>query len=224
MSAGQDQGMRSLSTMILSNDQQMNGPSLALKRIFDIVGALVLLLCFSPLFLVIAIAIKLDSPGPVLFKRRMAGRKGRPFTILKFRTMVNNAHQLLEENPGLLREYQGRLKINNDPRATRVGRVLRKTTIDELPQLVNVLKGEMSLVGPRPLGDLELARYGDYRDKVLGFKPGMAGLWIASGRHTLSFERRLELDMEYIDHWSIWLDIKIFLNSIMAVLRMTGAM
>jgi len=223
MSIEQNRPTESLLTAMPASRLRQNRLSLALKRAIDIIGALALLVCFSPVLLVIAIIIKLDSPGPILFKRQMAGQGGRQFTLLKFRTMVNNAHELLMENPEFLSQYLERLKMGDDPRITRVGGILRKTTLDELPQLVNVLKGEMSLVGPRALGDIELPRYGVYRDKVLSVKPGMAGLWIASGRHTLSFERRIELDIEYIDRWSVWLDIKIFFKSLVAVLRMVGA-
>ena len=195
----------------------------AIKRMFDIVGSLVLLLLFSPLLLVIAIAIKLDTPGPVIYKRRVIGQGGKPLMAFKLRSMVANADELVAQNPRLLQQYQQNLKIVDDPRITRVGRILRKTTLDELPQLVNVLKGEMSLVGPRMLGDIELARFGEYGDKVFSVKPGMAGLWVASGRHALSFERRVELEMEYVEHWSLWLDIKILLKSALAVIKMVGA-
>jgi lipopolysaccharide/colanic/teichoic acid biosynthesis glycosyltransferase len=183
----------------------------------------VLLVLLSPLLLVIAIAIRLDTPGPILYRRRVIGQEGKPFMALKFRSMVANAHELLTQDPTLLQQYQQNLKVADDPRVTQVGRILRKTTLDELPQLINVLKGEMSLVGPRVLGDIELARFGEYGDKVLSVKPGMAGLWVASGRHTLPFERRVELEMEYIDRWSLWLDIKILLKSALAVIRMVGA-
>ena len=197
--------------------------ALAVKRALDIIGPLALLVLFSPLLLVIAIAIKLDTPGPVLYKRRVIGQWGKPFKAFKFRSMAANAHELLTQNPALLQQYQQNLKIASDPRITRVGRILRKTTLDELPQLINVLKGEMSLVGPRMLGDVELTRFGEYRDKVLSVKPGMAGLWVASGRHELPFERRVELEIEYVDRWSLWLDIKILLKSALGVIRMVGA-
>ena len=195
----------------------------AVKRALDIIGSLALLILLSPLLLVIAIAIKLDTPGAVFYKRQVIGQRGEPFMAFKFRSMVANAHELLTKNPTLLQQYQHGLKIANDPRITRVGRILRKTTLDELPQLINVLKGEMSLVGPRMLGDVELASFGEYGHKVLSVKPGMAGLWVASGRHTLPFERRVELEVEYVDRWSLWLDIEILLKSALAVIRMVGA-
>jgi len=197
--------------------------SLVIKRAIDIIGSLVLLVLLSPLLLVIAVAIKLDTPGPIFYKRRLIGQGGKPFMVFKFRSMVANAHELLTQNPTLLQQYQQDLKIAHDPRVTRVGGILRQTTLDELPQLINVLKGDMSLVGPRMLGDVELARFGEYRDKVLSVKPGMAGLWVASGRHTLPFERRIELEMEYVDRWSLWLDIKVLLASVLIVIRRVGA-
>lgn len=223
MSIAPNQTSKSYSTAISPAVARANCLALAAKRAFDIVGSLALLVLLSPLFLVIAIAIKLDTPGPVLYKRRLIGQGDKPFMAFKFRSMVANAHELLTQNPALLQQYQQNLKIASDPRITRVGRILRKTTLDELPQLINILKGEMSLVGPRILGDIELARFGEYRNKVLSVKPGMAGLWIASGRHMLPFERRVELEMEYIDRWSLWLDIKILFKSALAVIRMVGA-
>lgn len=223
MSIAPNQTSESYSPAISPAAARDNRLPLAIKRALDIIGSLALLVLFSPLLLVITIAIKLDTPGPVLYKRRVIGQWGKPFMAFKFRSMVADAHELLTRNPTLLQQYQQNLKIVNDPRITRVGCILRKTTLDELPQLINVLKGEMSLVGPRILGDVELARFGEYRDKVLRVKPGMAGLWVASGRHTLPFERRVELEMEYIDHWSLWVDIKILFKSALAVIRMVGA-
>ncbi len=195
----------------------------AIKRVLDIVGASMILIVSAPIMLVISILIKLGSPGPVIFRRQMVGQWGKPFEQLKFRTMVHNAHQVLLDNPELLKQYQTQLKIENDPRITRLGRLLRKTTLDELPQLVNVLRGDLSLVGPRTLGDIELERYGDLRAKVLSMKPGMAGLWVANGRSRVSLERRMELDAYYVDNWSLWLDIKIFFQCVIAVITMDGA-
>ena len=197
--------------------------ALALKRIMDLIGSTILLLLTWPLFLIIALAIKLDSPGPVYFRRRVAGQHGKEFEVLKFRSMVANAHDLLLGDPGLLERYRETLKIDNDPRITRVGRILRKTSLDELPQLINVLKGQMSLVGPRMLGDIELARYAEAAEKVLAVKPGMASLWAVTGRQTISFERRVELDLDYVENWSVWLDIKILLKCGITVVSMVGA-
>jgi lipopolysaccharide/colanic/teichoic acid biosynthesis glycosyltransferase len=197
--------------------------SLRLKRTMDLVGSMTLLLLTWPLFLIIALAIQLDSPGPVYFRRRVAGQHGKPFDVLKFRSMVANAHELLLRDPELLERYRETLKIENDPRITRVGRFLRRTSLDELPQLINVLRGDMSLVGPRMLGDIELARYAEAAEKVLTVKPGMAGLWAVTGRHTVSFDRRVELDLDYVENWSVWRDIKILLKCGIAVLSMVGA-
>jgi len=194
-----------------------------LKRTMDIAGSAACLILLSPLLVLIAIGIKIDSAGPILFSRRLIGYHGNPFTAHKFRTMVADAHDLLVSSPDLLGEYRTNLKITNDPRVTQLGRVLRKFSLDELPQLVSVLKGEMSLVGPRMLGDIELERYGASRDTVLSFKPGLTGLWQVNGRHTVSFERRMELDLEYVRSWNLWLDLSILLKTIPVVLTARGA-
>jgi lipopolysaccharide/colanic/teichoic acid biosynthesis glycosyltransferase len=193
------------------------------KRVFDVVDSLFLLIVLFPLMTIIAIAIKLEDPGPLIYRRQVFGRGGKPFMAFKFRSMVANAHELLAQNATLLQQYQQSLKIADDPRVTRVGRILRKLSFDELPQLVNVLRGEMALVGPRILGDIELARYGEYREKVLSVKPGITGLWQVSGRHTVSFEKRVELDMYYVDHWNLWMDFFILLKTIPAVITGKGA-
>jgi lipopolysaccharide/colanic/teichoic acid biosynthesis glycosyltransferase len=195
----------------------------AVKRLIDLCGSAVLLLVLSPVFLIIAIAVRLDSPGPVLFRRRVAGQHAQLYDVYKFRSMVANAHQLLLSDPKLLKQYEETLKIDDDPRITRVGAFLRRTSLDELPQLYNVLRGEMSLVGPRMLGDIELARYGRHAETVLQVKPGMAGLWAVNGRHTTSFEDRIGMDREYVERWSLWLDVKILLKSAVAVVSMVGA-
>jgi lipopolysaccharide/colanic/teichoic acid biosynthesis glycosyltransferase len=205
------------------NCQQRTAVSVRSKRTMDILGSATLLLITWPLFLLIALAVKLDSPGPVLFRRRVAGQHGKLFDVLKFRSMVANAHELLLRDPELLQRYQESLKIENDPRITRVGRFLRKTSLDELPQLANVLRGEMSLVGPRMLGDIEFARYAGAAEKLLLVKPGMASLWAVAGRHTVSFDRRVELDLDYVENWSISGDIKILLKCAITVLSMVGA-
>jgi lipopolysaccharide/colanic/teichoic acid biosynthesis glycosyltransferase len=197
--------------------------ALALKRLLDIVGSLALLIVAAPFLPLIALAIRLDSPGPVFFRPRVIGYKGRGFLAYKFRSMQANAFERLLKDPSLLREYKENLKIADDPRITRVGRLLRRTSVDELPQLINVLRGEMSLVGPRFLSEIELAKFGEHRDKILSVKPGMAGLWVASGRQTLSFERRLALELQYVNDWSLWLDVKCFFKTILIAIRMVGA-
>lgn len=197
--------------------------SLAIKRMADILVSSVLLLCLLPFFPVIALLIYLDSPGPIFFRPRVVGYRGQTFRAYKFRTMHPDAFQRLMSDPVLLQQYKANLKVANDPRITRVGYLLRKTSIDELPQFINVLKGEMSLVGPRILGKLELEKFGPYRDEILSVKPGMAGLWVASGRHDVSIDDRIRLEVSYVKHWSLWLDVTCFLRTIVVALRAIGA-
>lgn len=203
--------------------RKCNDLALAVKRGIDIAGSLFLLILIAPFFPLIALAIRLDSRGPIFFRPRIIGYKGREFFAYKFRSMHADAFERLLRDPALLCQYKENLKLTNDPRVTRVGRWLRRTSIDELPQLINVLKGEMSLVGPRMLAALELEKFGIHRDQILSARPGMAGLWVASGRQTVSFERRLELELYYIDHWSLWLDAKCFFKTIVIALCMIGA-
>jgi lipopolysaccharide/colanic/teichoic acid biosynthesis glycosyltransferase len=199
------------------------GAGAELKRTVDVVLSALALVLLCPVFIAVAAAVKLDSPGPVLFRRRCLGRGGMVFEVLKFRSMVADAHEILERTPAFLEEYRRSLKVKDDPRVTRVGRFLRRTSLDELPQLINVFAGEMSLVGPRMLGDIELEKYGEFRDKVLSIRPGITGLWQVSGRHETTFDERLAMDNTYIDRWSIGLDFLILFKTIPAVLRMRGA-
>lgn len=193
------------------------------KRLLDVTLSVSALIGLLPVMLTVAILVKLSSPGPILYRRTVQGYRGRPFAVLKFRSMIQNAHELMKTDPQLFAEYQRTLKIANDPRITPIGRILRKTSLDELPQLINVIRGDMSLVGPRMLGDIELEKYGEWRSKVLGVKPGITGLWQISGRHRTSFEERVRLDMYYIDHWSLVLDLVILLKTPFAVIGMAGA-
>jgi lipopolysaccharide/colanic/teichoic acid biosynthesis glycosyltransferase len=193
------------------------------KRVVDVLGSIGGLILVAPVAAAICLWIKRDSPGPVLYKRRLIGYMGRSFTAYKFRTMVLDAHEQLLADPNLFNEYRENLKLANDPRITRFGHFLRQSSLDELPQLINVLRGEMSLVGPRMLGDVELERYGSDRDAVLSCRPGITGLWQVSGRHATSFERRKELDIAYVNGWSFWLDIKILAKTLPVVVRGTGA-
>jgi exopolysaccharide biosynthesis polyprenyl glycosylphosphotransferase len=196
----------------------------ALKRMFDLIGSIAMLTFLSPLMLIAILLVKIDSRGPAIFAQERVGLNKRRFRIYKFRTMVANAEKLqahLESS----NEAQGPVfKIERDPRITRVGRVLRKTSIDELPQLLNVLKGNMSLVGPRPLPVRDYTGFSqDWQRRRFSVRPGITCLWQVSGRSSISFDQWMRLDMEYIDHWSLWLDIKILARTIPAVVRGAGA-
>jgi exopolysaccharide biosynthesis polyprenyl glycosylphosphotransferase len=195
------------------------------KEVMDRAGAAVLLLLFSIILIPAAIGVYLSSGPPILFRQRRAGLNGRPFTMLKFRTMVSNAEQLKQEL-AVLNEMKGPVfKVTNDPRVTPVGRFLRKWSIDEFPQLWNVLRGEMSLVGPRPLPVDEVERFDDpAHRRRLSVKPGLTCLWQVSGRNNVAdFKEWVRLDLEYIDNWSIWLDFRILFRTIPAVLGGAGA-
>ncbi len=199
------------------------GIDFALKRTFDIVGATLLLLLLSPLLLAITLAVRLTSRGPVLFRSMRRGIGQRPFACLKFRTMHSDAEERqadLEE----LNEASGALfKIRDDPRLTPVGRILRRFSLDELPQLVNVLRGEMSLVGPRPLPERDYAMLEDWHRKRYLVLPGITGLWQVSGRSELDFDDLVHLDFIYLERWSLALDLTILLKTIPAVFSRRGA-
>jgi exopolysaccharide biosynthesis polyprenyl glycosylphosphotransferase len=195
------------------------------KQVFDFAAALALLVVFSPLFLCVMLMIRITSPGPVLFRQQRSGLNGQPFTMLKFRSMVTDAEQLKQELAAL-NEMDGPVfKLTSDPRITSVGRFLRRYSIDEFPQLINVLRGEMSLVGPRPLPVDEVQRFNDLAHRRrLSVKPGLTCLWQVSGRNNVKdFKDWVRLDLEYIDNWSLWLDFKILLRTIPVVILGTGA-
>ncbi len=195
------------------------------KQMIDVFGALLFLICTSWAFLIVAIAIKLTSPGPVLFRQTRSGLNGKPFTMLKFRSMGTNAEQRKAELQAL-NEMEGPVfKLTNDPRVTPIGRWLRRWSIDEWPQMINVLLGDMSLVGPRPLPVDEVNRFDDLAHRRrLSVKPGLTCLWQVKGRNNVTdFRDWVRLDLEYIDNWSLWLDVKILFRTIPAVLLGTGA-
>lgn len=196
-----------------------------LKQLMDILLASVLLVAGLPLYLLIALLIKLSSPGPVLFRQQRSGLNGRPFTLYKFRTMVTNAEQLKHELAAMNEMTGPVFKVSNDPRVTAVGRFLRKYSLDEFPQLYNVLRGEMSLVGPRPLPVDEVRRFHDLAHRRrLSVKPGLTCLWQISGRSEVrDFREWVRLDLEYIDNWSLWLDLKILCRTVPVVLTGAGA-
>jgi exopolysaccharide biosynthesis polyprenyl glycosylphosphotransferase len=194
----------------------------AVKRAMDVFGALVLLTLFAPLIAVLAVAIKRDSPGPVFFRQRRIGKAGKSFDIVKFRTMVIGAEAQRAELLELSRDPNW-LLLDEDPRTTRVGRFLRRTSLDEIPQLFNVLIGDMSLVGPRPLVPEEDFQVGEWARTRLDLTPGMTGLWQVLGRTTIPFDEMVKLDYLYVTNWSLWGDIKLVLQTFPVVLARSGA-
>lgn len=197
-----------------------------LKRAFDLSISMVMLLILLPLFVVLAFAIRIDG-GPCLFRHKRLGKAGRPFMCYKFRTMRQNSNDLLESlllrDPAAKREWETTQKLRRDPRVTRIGTFLRQTSLDELPQLLNVLLGDMSLVGPRPITPQECLRYGTFLRYYYSVQPGITGLWQVSGRSTTSYERRVELDTQYVIDWNLLSDFRILSKTIPAVLLRRGA-
>jgi lipopolysaccharide/colanic/teichoic acid biosynthesis glycosyltransferase len=193
-----------------------------LKRAGDVFFALTVLVIGSPLLVLIALVVKFTSKGSIFYSQRRIGRGYKGFGCLKFRTMRKGADQILrdilERDPLLREEYQRDFKLKNDPRITPIGRFLRRTSLDELPQLLNILKGQMSVVGPRPIVWDELERYGRQMDVVLSVRPGLTGLWQVSGRNNLPYETRVKLDLYYVRHRTFWLDLRIILRTIGVVL------
>jgi exopolysaccharide biosynthesis polyprenyl glycosylphosphotransferase len=208
-------------TLLGVRHTHLSRSSRRLKRAFDLVGATLLLLATAPLLAVVAIAIKLDSPGPVLFRQARIGRRGEPFGIFKLRTMVEGADGLKDELRDL-NEAEGLFKIDHDPRITRVGHVLRRTSLDELPQLLNVLLSQMSLVGPRPLVADEDGRILGVRRGRLRLTPGMTGQWQIAGSSRVPLEDMVKLDHLYVSNWTLWADVKILLRTVPYVLERRG--
>lgn len=196
-----------------------------IKRTIDICGSLIGLILLSPIFIIIAIIIKIEDPkGKVFFGHKRVGVDGELFPCWKFRTMVHNAEEMLKNlSPEQKKEYQETFKLKDDPRITKVGNFLRKTSLDELPQLVNILKGEMTIVGPRPIVTKELEKYGEYQVYLKKVKPGLTGLWQVSGRSDTSYEERVELDMEYIIKRNTFLDIYIIFMTVVKIFKREGA-
>ena len=220
--AARYQGTDTTDGIPTSSDQRRR-VALAAKRGLDVVGAVVGLIVFSPLFALVALTIIIDDGRPVLFRQDRAGLHGRPFPIVKFRSMRRNA----DEERASLRDRNeisggASFKMTDDPRVTRSGRLLRRTSIDELPQLWNVLMGEMSLVGPRPHPFDDVAGYAEWHHRRLDMKPGITGLWQVSARSDPDFDTWVQLDLEYIDHWTLSGDLRILLKTIPAVIRASG--
>jgi len=205
------------------NRTRITGVDALVKSVVDFGVAIMGLVILSPVLLLIAILVRLDSPGPVIHRRRVIGLGGKPFDAYKFRSMILDADAYLEAHPELLEQWERDGKVDNDPRITQVGRFLRRFSLDELPQLFNVLKGEMSLVGPRMLTPAELRHFGRWKHNLLTVKPGITGLWQVSGRSDLAYEDRVRLDMQYIRNHTLWLDLKLLVNTVSTVISGRGA-
>ena len=196
-----------------------------IKSFIDIVLSFIVLVLLSPVFLIIAICIKIESKGPVFFVHKRVGKNGKMIGIYKFRSMVANAEELIKQfTPEQMKEFKENFKLENDPRITKVGSFLRKTSLDELPQLVNILKGDLSIIGPRPVIGEELEKYGINKEKFLSVTPGLTGYWAANGRSCTSYEKRMEMELYYIDNLSWKMDIKVFFKTILSVIKREGAM
>lgn len=194
------------------------------KRVIDVILASIALILLSPLFAIIAIAIKIDSKGPVFFAHKRIGKNGNIIKLYKFRSMVINAEELIKSfTPEQMKEYKENYKLTNDPRITKVGKFLRKTSLDELPQLINIINGDLSIIGPRPVIADELEKYGTNKDKFLSVTPGLTGYWAANGRSNTTYEQRMEMELYYIDNLSLKMDIKVFFKTILSVVKKEGA-
>jgi exopolysaccharide production protein ExoY len=197
------------------------------KRLLDILIASVALVLLAPVMILVVLAIKASMGGPPTFSQVRVGYGGRAFTCYKFRTMVQDAEEVLEQhlraNPGTAAQWRAHRKLRTDPRVTRLGRALRKSSLDELPQLINVLRGEMSCVGPRPVVSEELVRYGSNSKQYLLARPGMTGAWQVSGRSRLDYAQRVELDVDYVSNWTLGTDLLILAKTVLAVFRFNDA-
>ena len=233
---GKDRGASSIATAVVqvgtveavSNEEEVTFHEFTalfrfLKRLIDIVFSLLGMILLAPVFLIVAVSIKLDDGGNILHFREIVGLQNRRFFALKFRTMIPDADAYLASHPKLLQEYRQNMKLEEDPRITRIGGFLRRTSLDELPQLFNVLIGQMTLVGPRMIHPMELSRYGKYAQKRLSVKPGITGLWQLYGRRQDSLEMRIALDMQYIDTRTILLDLVILLKTARVFVMQTGS-
>lgn len=210
---------------VKNNEKIKNKPYIYVKRGIDVILSTIALVVLSPLFLILAILIKLDSKGPVFFLHTRIGKNGKNIKIYKFRTMVTNAEELIKEfTPEQMKEYKENYKLTNDPRITKIGKFLRKTSLDELPQLINIIKGDLSIIGPRPVVKDELEKYGENMAKFLSVTPGLTGNWAANGRNNTTYEERMKLELEYVDNISFKTDVKIFFQTIFAVIKKEGAM
>ena len=197
---------------------------LFVKRLFDVIFSIIALFLLAVPMALIILLIKIESPGPAIFVHNRFGKNGRPLPLLKFRSMHLNAEQMIKMfTPEQKEEWEQNFKLEDDPRITKIGSFLRRTSLDELPQFINILKGELSLVGPRPIVEEELDRYGSEKEKFLSVTPGLTGYWQAYARSSCTYEQRMEMELYYVDHANFWWDIKIMLATIGTVLSRRGA-
>ena len=197
---------------------------LKIKRIMDVILATIGLIILLPIFLIIGIAIKIESKGPVFFKHARIGKNGQIIKIYKFRSMVQNAEDLIKKfTDEQMKEYKENYKLAEDPRITKVGKILRKTSLDELPQLLNIIKGDLSIIGPRPVIQEELEKYGEDAKKFLSVTPGLTGYWAANGRSNTTYEERMKMELYYVENISFKMDMEVFFKTIISVLRKDGA-
>jgi Undecaprenyl-phosphate galactose phosphotransferase WbaP len=213
------------SVALLVRQNLLNPTSMFVKRLFDLALSTAFGIVLLPVILVLALIIRLDSPGPAFFRQVRVGKDGKPFSIIKFRTMhPGKSHEeFLAEHPELAEEHKKHFKLRNDPRITRFGKFLRRSSLDELPQLWNVFKGEMALVGPRPILHSEIEKYGETFKFYVRVRPGLTGLWQVSGRSNVTFEQHVAMDNYYVCNWSIWMDNWILLITLPALLERKGA-
>ena len=208
----------------IGDEKKKEGFYLFVKRVTDILGALIGLILLSPIFLIVAIAIKLDSKGPIIFGHTRKGLGGKDIKVYKFRTMYENSKEIFDNfTEEQKQEFYKNFKLDNDPRITKIGDFLRRSSIDELPQLINILNGSMSIVGPRPIVEKEIALYGEYAPKLFSVVPGLTGYWQANGRSDTTYQERIKMDMYYIDNRSLGLDLKIIFKTFSSVAKGEGA-
>lgn len=197
---------------------------MTVKRTTDVTLSSLALIVLMPLILCIGLIIKLDSKGSVFYKQKRIGKNGKYFMIYKFRTMVSDASNLKKYfSEEQMKEYRENYKVKDDPRITKIGKILRKTSLDELPQLINIIKGDLAIIGPRPVVDNEIDKYGIYKDKFLSVTPGLTGNWAANGRSCTSYDERMKLELEYVDNISLKMDMQVFFKTIITVLKKEGA-
>ena len=197
---------------------------LIVKRLLDIVLSFVGMILLLPISIIISIIIKFDSKGPIFFRHKRIGEDGKIIYIYKFRTMCQNAEEMIKKfTPEQMKEFKTYYKLEKDPRITKVGNFLRKSSLDELPQMLNIFRGDLSIVGPRPVIPNELEKYGEDKERFLSVKPGLTGYWQANGRSNTTYDERIKMELYYVDNRSLWLDTKIFFKTFKAVFKKEGA-